>query len=405
MIKNKDKLIIQVFCIVAALITWLFVVNEVNPVIIKDVASIPVVLRNEESLESVGLVVAGIDISEIRVQIEGYRNDILNINKNDITAYIDVTGYKEGLNKIPVEIELPAGFNLTDYSPKQILCDLEAVMNKTIDLTIKIDGRQAAGYYVDSPISSVNSVIVRGPRSVLNSIDKAVALFNINDATETLDKKIPIDIYSDKGLELDLKINPAIAEITVPIYPTASVDIQVPLIGQVKEGYGIKRIKLEPESLIIAAESGVISFLEYLISEPVNVDGKSANIYEALDIIGGNFILTENITPIVTIEIEKIMTQTLSYSWDEIAFENIPEGYEIEKPMEFEDIILTVGGLASDMENLTKEDFIISVDLTGFETLEGEVLLTYTSEKETLEAIIEPENIFIKLIEPIPSEN
>lgn len=405
MIKNKDKLIIQVFCIVAALITWLFVVNEVNPVIIKDVASIPVVLRNEESLESVGLVVAGIDISEIRVQIEGYRNDILNINKNDITAYIDVTGYKEGLNKIPVEIELPAGFNLTDYSPKQILCDLEAVMNKTIDLTIKIDGRQAAGYYVDSPISSVNSVIVRGPRSVLNSIDKAVALFNINDATETLDKKIPIDIYSDKGLELDLKINPAIAEITVPIYPTASVDIQVPLIGQVKEGYGIKRIKLEPEALIIAAESGVISFLEYLISEPVNVDGKSANIYEALDIIGGNFILTENITPIVTIEIEKIMTQTLSYSWDEIAFENIPEGYEIEKPMEFEDIIMTVGGLASDMENLTKEDFIISVDLTGFETLEGEVLLTYTSEKETLEAIIEPENIFIKLIEPIPSEN
>jgi len=126
MIKNKDKLIIQVFCIVAALITWLFVVNEVNPVIIKDVASIPVVLRNEESLESVGLVVAGIDISEIRVQIEGYRNDILNINKNDITAYIDVTGYKEGLNKIPVEIELPAGFNLTDYSPKQILCDLES---------------------------------------------------------------------------------------------------------------------------------------------------------------------------------------------------------------------------------------------------------------------------------------
>jgi len=405
MIKNKDKLIIQVFCIVAALITWLFVVNEVNPVIIKDVASIPVVLRNEESLESVGLVVAGIDISEIRVQIEGYRNDILNINKNDITAYIDVTGYKEGLNKIPVEIELPAGFNLTDYSPKQILCDLEAVMNKTIDLTIKIDGRQAAGYYVDSPISSVNSVIVRGPRSVLNSIDKAVALFNINDATETLDKKIPIDIYSDKGLELDLKINPAIAEITVPIYPTASVDIQVPLIGQVKEGYGIKRIKLEPEALIIAAESGVISSLEYLISAPVNVDGKSANIYEALDIIGGNFILTENITPIVTIEIEKIMTQTLSYSWDEIAFENIPEGYEIEKPMEFEDIIMTVGGLASDMENLTKEDFIISVDLTGFETLEGEVLLTYTSEKETLEAIIEPENIFIKLIEPIPSEN
>ncbi|MBN2287495.1 MAG: hypothetical protein JXQ26_03800 [Tissierellales bacterium] len=405
MIKNKDKLIIQVFCIVAALITWLFVVNEVNPVIIKDVASIPVVLRNEESLESVGLVVAGIDISEIRVQIEGYRNDILNINKNDITAYIDVTGYKEGLNKIPVEIELPAGFNLTDYSPKQILCDLEAVMNKTIDLTIEIDGRQAAGYYVDSPISSVNSVIVRGPRSVLNSIDKAVALFNINDATETLDKKIPIDIYSDKGLELDLKINPAIAEITVPIYPTASVDIQVPLIGQVKEGYGIKRIKLEPESLIIAAESGVISSLEYLISEPVNVDGKSANIYEALDIIGGNFILTENITPIVTIEIEKITTQTLSYSWDEIAFENIPEGYEIEKPMEFEDIIMTVGGLASDMENLTKEDFIISVDLTGFETLEGEVLLTYTSEKETLEAIIEPENIFIKLIEPIPSEN
>ncbi|PKM70639.1 MAG: hypothetical protein CVU93_01060, partial [Firmicutes bacterium HGW-Firmicutes-18] len=154
MLKSKDKIIIQALCIVAALATWLFVVNEVNPITGKDVTSIPIIVRNAEALEELGLVVAGIDISEIRVTVEGYRNDILNITRNDISAFIDVKGYKEGLNRITVELELPDGVNVVDYSPKQILCELEAVVNRTIDLTVEIDGLVEDGYYVGRSISS-----------------------------------------------------------------------------------------------------------------------------------------------------------------------------------------------------------------------------------------------------------
>jgi YbbR domain-containing protein len=404
MIKNKDRLFVQMFCIIAALITWLFVVDEVNPIIIKDVAAIPIEIKNENSLEEVGLVFAGIDIGEIRVQVEGFRNDILNINRNDINVYIDVKGYKEGLNKIPVEIELPDGFTLLDYSPKQVLCDLEAVMNKTVDLTIEIDGRQAAGYYVGNPISSVNSVIVRGPRSVLNSVDKAVALFSINDANETLDKRIPIDIYSDKGLELDLKINPSIAEITVPIYPTKRLEIQVPITGEIEEGYEIKSIKVEPQSLLVAGEKNIISSMEYLFAEPINVEEKTTTIYESINIIGGNYILTENITPIVTIEIEKITSKSFKYEIDEIIFENVPEGYKVEIAQNIENITMNITGLTSFIDEISKEDITVIFDLIELESIEGFVEIGYKTEKNVKEIVFDISGLNIRLLESSNSE-
>ena len=194
MLKSKDKIIIQILCILAALATWLFVVNEVNPITGKDVASIPIIVRNAEALEELGLVVAGIDISEIRVTVEGYRNDILNITRNDINAYIDVKGYKEGLSRIPVELELPDGVNIVDFSPKQVLCELEAIVNRTIDLTVEIDGLVEDGYYIGRSVSSVNSVIIRGPRSVVKYSAKSVDLFNFNDYKDILENRKTIDV-------------------------------------------------------------------------------------------------------------------------------------------------------------------------------------------------------------------
>jgi YbbR domain-containing protein len=399
MVKNKDRLLIQIFCVIAALLTWLYVVDQMNPVTEKEIDSVPVILQNTEKLEIAGLVVADIDTDEISLVIEGFRNDIINLENNDINVYVDVNGYKEGLNKIPLEIILPDEYRLIDYSPKQVLCELEAIVNKSIDLTIEIDGIQISGYYVDDPVSSVNSVIVRGPRSVLNSAEKVVALFNINGASEALEKKIPIDVYSDQGLELNLEITPDIAEIMVPIYPMRRLKIEVPVTGMVMDGYDIKSIKVEPESLLIAGDAEVIDAMDHVLVEPVDVNNADSTVYNSLNIIGGNYIVTENISPVVTVEIEKIISKDFVYNLEKIEFINIPKGYNVEITDDREFLRVTLTGITSYMNEIESEDIKIIADLEGFEVNSGQILLKYETEKEIKEILLDVESIEINLVD------
>lgn len=399
MVKNKDRLLIQIFCVIAALVTWLYVIDQMNPVTEKEIDSVPVIIQNTEKLEISGLVVADIDTDEISIIIEGFRNDIINLETNDINVYVDVNGYNEGLNKIPLEIQLPDKYKLIDYSPKQVLCELEAIVNKSIDLTIEIDGIQISGYYVGDPVSSVNSVIVRGPRSILNSAEKAVALFNINGASETLDKKIPIDIYSDQGLELNLEITPDIADITVPVYPMKRLKIEVPVTGLVMEGYDVKEIKVEPETVLVAADSDVIGIMDHVLVEPVSIEKADNTVYKSLDIIEGNYIIAEKISPVVTVVVEKIISKDFIYNLDEIEFINIPEGYNVEITQDKEFVLATLTGLTSYMNETEREDVRIIADLEGFEGMSGQVALKYETKKEIKEIVLDTESIEIDLIE------
>ncbi|HBH12889.1 MAG TPA: hypothetical protein DDX29_07225 [Clostridiales bacterium] len=403
MLKSKDKIIIQILCVVAAMITWLFVVNEVNPISGKDVASIPIIVRNSEALEEMGLVVAGIDISEIRVTIEGYRNDILNITRNDINAYIDVQGYKEGLNKIPVELELPEGVNMVDYSPKQVLCEMEAVVNRTIDLSVEIDGLVESGYYIGKSVSSVNSVIIRGPRSVVNSAVKAVASFNVNEGTDSLKKRIPIDVYSDKGLELNVRITPEIAEIMVPIYPTKRVELSVPIAVTPRDGYEIATITVEPKDILVAAEPDVLANMEHVLTDAVEYEDATSNIYETVSIITGNYILVENVNPVVTINIEKITSKILTFNLSEIEYINIPQGFTVSTTAEDQPIQVEVTGLSSFIDALVKEDIRLKADVGLLEGEIGLIPIDYESAKTFRDIAIEFESVEVLLTATEPT--
>src|SRR6056297_1842566 len=133
MIDKKDKVLIILICIFAALASWFYVVTERNPEITENITDVTIEVRNSESLNNSGLVVANIDTTAVNVRVRGLRNEVMNIETTDINAFIDVFGYSEGSNKVPVDINLPSNVELVDYNPKQVLCEFEAIINKSFE--------------------------------------------------------------------------------------------------------------------------------------------------------------------------------------------------------------------------------------------------------------------------------
>jgi len=396
---NKDKALIIVISLIAALLSWFYVVTERNPETTQGISDVEIEIRNENELNSGGLVVSNIDTTTVDVSIRGLRNEVININNTDINAYVDVVGYSEGSNKVPVEINLPENVELVDYNPKQVLCDFEAVINKSIDLEIDINGNEASGYYALQPDSSVNTVIVKGPRSVLNSIEKAVVFLDINQASETISKRIPINVYNDKGIELDLEINPSIAEVTVPIYPIKEVEVDIPTNGEVMEGYQVKNITVEPKTVLIAGRSEIINDINQIRCEPISIEGATENIYSPAEFIEGNYYIIESVNPRIEIEIEEILTKEITYNIDDIEAINVPEEFSIDTiEIPEESITLTVEGFASIIEELTKEDLRITADLTEGNEGANNIQLQIETDVEVENYQINPEEITVNLI-------
>ncbi len=400
MMNSKDKAIIIAICFFAALISWFYVVTEMNPETTEIISDVSIEIRNETALRDNGLVVANVDTSTVDVRIRGLRNEVINIENTDINAFIDVVGYKEGSNKVPVEINVPGNVTLIDYNPKQILCEFEAVINKSVDLEIDINGNEAPGYFALKPESSVNTVIVRGPRSVLNSIEKAFVYLDITEASETINKRIPINIYNDKGIELNLETNPSIAEITVPIYPIKEVEIDIPITGEVMEGYEIKNINIEPKTVLIAGREDIINEIEKIRCEAISVEGAENNIYSPAQFIEGNYYIIESVNPRIEIEIEEIVTKDLIFNVDDIEIINIPEGLSTDNiEMSNEFILVTVEGFSSVINQISKEDVNLIADLT--EGLEGPniVSLELETDIEISNYVMDPTEVTINLIE------
>ena len=378
MINRKDKVLIILICVFAALASWFYVVTERNPETTETISDVTIEVRNSEVLNNSGLVVANIDTETIDVRIRGLRNQVINIENTDINAFIDVVGYSEGSNKIPVEINVPNNVELVDYNPKQVLCEFEAIINKSFDLGVNINGNVEPGYHAMRSESSVNTVIVRGPRSTLNSIDRAVVNMDITGATESLTKKIPINIYDDKGLELNLEDNPSI--------------VDIPLTGDIREGYGIKEVRIEPKTVLIAGREDVLQDIEKVRCEPISVEEADSNIYLPAEFIEGNYYIIESVNPRIEIEIEEIITKNLIYNAEDIEVVNLPEELKVETiELDTEPITVTAEGLSSIVNQISKEDLILTADLS--EGIEGVNSVEFTIETEV--------NINSYVIEPI----
>lgn len=396
---SKDKAIIIVICFFTALISWFYVVTEMNPETTKDVANVEIEVRNEADLNDSGLVVANIDTSSIEVRVRGLRNEVINIENTDINAFVDVVGYNEGSNKVPVEINVPENVEIVDYNPKQLLCEFEAVINKSIDLEIDINGNEASGYYALSPDSSVNTVVVKGPRSVLNSIEKAIVYLDISGESKTLNKKIPINVYNDKGIELNLEINPSIAEVTLPIYPIKEVEIDIPITGEVMEGYEVKSITLEPKTIRIAGREDILNQVEKVRCETINIEGADDNIYSPAKFIDGNYYIIENVNPRIEIEIEKIITKDLIYDLDDIQITNIPEDLSLDNIEISKEILsVTIEGINSVINQVSKEDIKLIVNMT--EGIEGNnnVIIDLETDEEINSYEINPAEATVYLV-------
>ncbi|MBP9665095.1 MAG: YbbR-like domain-containing protein [Pyrinomonadaceae bacterium] len=113
---------------------------------------------------------------EVEIEISGDKRRIEQINRSELSATVDLTEAPMGdrvvlLEPESVYVPLPQGVKLSEVAPSRIVVALERVEERDLEVRTETKGQLPAGYELYSSLVIPPRVRVRGPESVMRTIE------------------------------------------------------------------------------------------------------------------------------------------------------------------------------------------------------------------------------------------
>jgi len=365
-----NNLLYKIIAIVLAVLLWLYVNNQENPVT-DQIFTVPLEVRGLEQKLTISD-----RPSFVKVRVQGQRKTLDDLTSRDLQAFLEMSGLDVGQHIAEVHVSVPEKTQLVSITPSSVNLNVEVLTTAqyTVDVSYS-DNTPAEGYLALKPVLTPTQVLLSGPEDKLKEVDLVYVEVDLGEYSFNYHQKLPIKVEDEKGnLLLDwINVTPSQVDVLVPVVnelPSKTVPIKVPISGTPEEGYGVSRLVVEPEFLTVMGELHAINGLESLTTESVNIEGAELDVVKQVDIILPEGITLNRevyVTAVVRIE----NTRDKSFTGLPVLARNVPEGLTAEFPEP--SVVLTVVGVESLMERMMGADAAVNVDLMDLPAGEHQV--------------------------------
>ena len=147
-------------------------------------------------------IISGYD-TEVSVTVTGSRREISKYAADDIFAHVDVSNItKADRYALDVIIDLPEGIKHVSTEPAKINVMVDETATVEVDLEVILHYGAKEYFTVHEPEPNVESILVTGPRSLLNTISKAQVTYDLGDVTTSINFNAPIILLDGDGSEI-----------------------------------------------------------------------------------------------------------------------------------------------------------------------------------------------------------
>lgn len=403
--KRKSDITAKILTLVIAIFLWSYVMSDTNPIIEKPVRNVAVTYANTAALDRQGLVIMGPEEVKINVRVSGQKADMDKFLTSNIFAQVDLSGYSEGQVKVPVTVGIldqTSGISVLSYEPKEVLFTFDRIITKEIPISITTSGELPEGYVMGDILARPQSILLRGPRTWINEVDSAVALVDITGKKEITNLSVPIKAVTDSGEEVrGVEKEPGIIDMTLPVFKTALVPVQLTTVNELPEGLSLTEITISPEVVMIKGDESV-DLLGRIETMPIDVNGllDKTSVEVQLNLPGGISMLDPSEKIIVSYKVEETVEITSQFTLEQVRIINIPEGLtlgEIEDELVYTVVLKGYKSLVEDLDFVTA--FRPSIDLQDLEAGSHEVELSFLPNPDiTVESVV-PNTAIINLVE------
>lgn len=345
--------------------------DDVNPEISRTYRNVSVNYSNTSALDRQGLVVMDPESVAVDVKVTGKKSDFGSdkFSASNILARVDLSGYSEGQVKIPITVSLvdqPSGISVSSVEPRESLFTFDKLITKEMPLTIRTTGTLPENYVLGELVSSSRFVSLSGPRTWVNEVDKVVSEVNVNNRISTDRESFTTLLIDEDGNEVrGISKEPNVVEITVPVYRTVTLPIELQTINELPENYSIVDIFITPSNIAVRGNEDIKN-LTKIDTEIIDINTLIGNaaLEVELDLPQGVSLLNPNQKVTIIYDVEETITKEFTLAISDLDVLNLDEDLEIDEEDLDREITITLAGYKSVLDQLESEDLRLSIDLS-----------------------------------------
>ncbi len=396
--KLTNNLGLKLASLLLAVVLWFLVVQIEDPQDSASFTNVQVKLINTELLEQEGMVYEVLENTDVaRVKVYAPRSIIGQIRETDIVAEADVSKLTD-INTIAINYYVEnVAVDRVEGSRDVVRLNVEEKASKWIRLIGNTVGEVADGYMIYNSSLDQTNIEISGPQSAVSQVEYAAVDMGVAGATTSLSANVDIKLYDSEGKEViqsNIEKNVNSAYMNIEVLAVKEVPIEVRSMGEPKDGYMATGVVESNISTVkLAAKPSVLENISVITipEERLDITGADANVQEIVDLddylpdnvrfadksFNGKITVTAFVEPIVSKEIEVPV--------ENIVFNNVPEGFEVEWPNDVENYSLTISGLWEYINSVQQETVTGYVDVAAYmaemnmeELKEGEHIVPVT---------------------------
>lgn len=401
--KMKTDTTQKIFAVIIAIVLWSYVMSEVNPDIPREYKSVNVEFTNTAALEKNGLIIMNPKEETINIKLKAKKSDWANFSFEDIKVQVDLAGYREGEVKVPISVSLkqPSNIKIEDFEPREIIFTFDKIITKEKTVTIKTSGELAPGYVLGDISTKSPSILLKGPRTWVNEVSEVIGDVNLEARKENINVTVPVKLIDDRENNvMGVENEPNVIEVSIPVYKTVKVPIEIQTINELSDNYQSADIDIKPSSVTLMGKES-ISNLKFIQTKPIDINLfiKNKTIETELELPSGVSLLNPTEKIMVSLNVEEIATRRFDYKFSEIETRNLGDNLQIDPEQIIGDTSIIIKGTKNDIENLTKENLKVYLDLDTLDKGEHKVYINFEMLKGVTVKEIKPQLINLKIID------
>lgn len=396
--------------IVLAVILWLVVVSIDDPDKTRTFTA-NVTLTNENVMAEMGKSYEIINESNVvTFRVTAKRSIIERMTSSDFKATADMENIQmktDGTAIVPIDIVATrnSGQVEIDKKNKNLEISIEDLKSNQFKITAETTGTPAEGSAIGELTVSPNIITISGPTSVVSKISRVAATIDVDGMFADVEDDVVPVLYDEDGNTLDtskLTFSQETVTVSAQILSVKEIPVNCETSGELEAEYQQVSVECDPKQITVKGTAEQLNKLTMITipQEALDISGAKETITKEIDI---STYLPEGVTLVdssqakvkVTVVIEQTESKTFNVPVENIKIFNLLEDYDIE--YQGEKIPVTLRGYTSDLESLSAEDIMLSIDVADVEPGTMEVPLTLNMGSEY--NLVENSTVTINLID------
>lgn len=380
MLQNRKVRIIV--ALIMSVCLWAYVTGTIDPTITKKYNSVPITIINEDSLIQDDLAVDSVSATTVDLTLSGARGDLSDLDADDIQVTADLYGRHKGNNYVSIDVQVPKGISIDNKSIEKIEIVIDDFVTAEKDVKATVKGSLPESTTLGETKIEPESVMVYGTKDNVDKVSYLKASLNadkLSDDSTTIETAItPVN---SKGNEVEyVNLSRSKVEVTAVLAKYKEVKLEVKTTGKIDSQYEVSSMTI-PETVEIEGEASVIKNIDTIEASDVDISKvtKSTKIEIKPILPEGVTLKNEDEKLYVDIIIKSPKTKILSYENSEIEIKGLDDGLTGEI---LEGVNVTVSGKESDISDITKKSFTLSVDASNLEEGKHSVKVNITSKND-----------------------